>query len=296
YGVPGQGAYGVPGQGVYGVPGQGAYDGQVAAAPVPFDDQVSSVAPGAASAGAGASFMARFKQRAGWRFYPGVVLAYLFLFSLTYSVGGALNRSDSDAAPTNTPTVPVAVTPTALPTPVVLPGITKLKAARLQPGLPQVSVVGVAYENGADAQAVNDLGLPFAFRWPVEPGKIVLGESSYSIYRRVITGEDPRAASLDAEIAVHPCKDLAACLAERPVFDQRWTERYKAPVPSTPKGAQTWYAEQQAAAGGKAYAVSMTRAFRSGDEWWLVGVVVTAKPGDEAAAQRVLNDIRTQTA
>jgi hypothetical protein len=294
YAVPEQGSYAVPEQGSYAVPEQGSYYGQVAPGPVAIDGGGSSVAPGATAAGS--SFIAQFKQRAGWRFYPGMVLAYLFLFSLTYSVGAVLNKTDSDAAPGKPSPVPVAVTPAALPTPVVLPGITKLKAVRLQPGLPQVSVVGVAYENGADAQTVNDLGLPFAFRWPVAPGKIVLGESSYSIYRRVIVGEDPRAASLDAEIAVHPCKDRAACLAERPEFDQRWTKRYKAPVPVTPKDdAQTWYTEQQAAAGGKPYAVSMTRAFRSGDEWWLVGVVITAKPGDEAAAQRVLNDIRTQT-
>jgi hypothetical protein len=48
-------------------------------------------------------------------------------------------------------------------------------------------------------------------------------------------------------------------------------------------------------AGSKPYALTMTHAFRGGDRWWLVGVMVTGRPGEEPAVQRVVNDIRSQT-
>lgn len=235
-------------------------------------------------------FVAGLKRRAGWKFYAIAAVAYLLLFTITYSVGSAFNKKDEPAVGANTP-VPPAVSPSALPTNVVLPGIDKAPAPRIDPRLPSVSVIGVTYTPEDATEAVVGLELPFAFRWPDIPGQLRLGESSYAIYRRVITGEDQKTAPLNAALAAHPCKSLAACRQERAVFDQRWTTRFKVPVPVTAKDGQTWFTEQQRAS----YVVSMTRAFELKGQWWLVGVAVTAQGNDKAAAQRVLNDIRTQT-
>lgn len=236
-------------------------------------------------------FVAGLKRRTGWKFYVIAAVAYLLLFTITYSVGSAFNKKDEPAAGANTP-VPPAVSPSALPTNVVLPGIDKAPVPpRLDPRLRSVSVVGVTYTPEDVTEPVVGLDLPFSFRWPDVPGQLKLGESSYAIYRRVITGEDPGTAPLNAALAVHPCKGLAACRQERAAFDQRWTTRFKVPVPATAKDGQTWFTEQQ----GASYVVSMTRTFEASGHWWLVGVAVTAQDDDKAAAQRVLNDIRTQT-
>jgi hypothetical protein len=56
------------------------------------------------------------------------------------------------------------------------------------------------------------------------------------------------------------------------------------------KDERTWLTTQD-----KPYALMMTRAFRSGGQWWLVGVAVTGLPGEEPDVQRILNDIWRQT-
>lgn len=97
--------------------------------------------------------------------------------------------------------------------------------------------------------------------------------------------------ALGAQIALRPCATLAACLADRAAFDKEWTATLKAPAPATAKDGRTWLTVQQ----GTAYRLSMTHAFTADGRSWLVGVVVSAIPGEEPAAQRVLNDIWRQT-
>ncbi|MFC0629456.1 hypothetical protein [Kribbella deserti] len=250
----------------------------------------TSDVPGQESSTRAEGFVAGVKRRAGWKFYVIVPVAYLLLFTVTYSVGAAFNKKDDTTTGATVP-VPPAVSPGALPTSVVLPGIAKAKMPAIDPRRPSISVVGETYASSDPTQPVEGLELPFAFRWPQPPGQIRLGESSHAIYRRVISGENPRSATLDAVIAAHPCTSLADCRQDRAAFDQRWTSRFKAPVPTTAKDGQTWFTEQDRGS----YVVSMTRAFERGGRWWLLGVAVTAKDGGRADAQRVLNDIRTQT-
>ena len=58
--------------------------------------------------------------------------------------------------------------------------------------------------------------------------------------------------------------------------------------PTTAKDVRTWLTVQKDA-------LTMTRAFRSGGQWWLVGVAVTGAPGEQQEIERILNDIWRQT-
>ena len=166
--------------------------------------------------------------------------------------------------------------------------------AQYNPRAQRVALVGATYGRGADIQIADQLDLPFAFGWPRPPLTKDLGESSYAIYRQVLTSTNPATSAVDARIAVHPCRDLAACLAERTAFDKHWTTYFKTEVPKTAKEDNTWITERPAA-NKQRYVLTMTHAFQRGDQWWLAGVVVTGLAGQEKSAQRVLNDIRSQT-
>ena len=43
------------------------------------------------------------------------------------------------------------------------------------------------------------------------------------------------------------------------------------------------------------YTITMTRAFQSGGQWWLVGAMVVGQTGEAPDIQRVVNDIWRQT-
>lgn len=232
------------------------------------------------------------RQRLGSWSYVIVVVIVLFIFSLTYSIGGAIGSAVKDAKPITQGPAPAPVSPGPLPSPALKPGIVKAKEAPYQPQATQVALVGATYEPGADVQVVEDIGLPFAFGWPRPPTVEDRGESSYAIYRGVRTGKNAANASLDARIAVRPCGDLARCRSERAAFDRTWTTYFKAPVPGTAKGDRTWLTVRPA--GAEPSALTMTHAFNSGGRWWLVGAMVTGVSGEEPSMQRVLNDIRTQ--
>jgi hypothetical protein len=45
----------------------------------------------------------------------------------------------------------------------------------------------------------------------------------------------------------------------------------------------------------KPYLLTMTRAYSSAGQWWLVGAAVTGAHGEEDDVQRILNDIWRQT-
>jgi hypothetical protein len=220
-----------------------------------------------------------------------VVIGVLILFSVTYSVGAAVG-SAVKAKPVQTqgPAGP-AISPGPLPSPALLPGILKARTATYVTGGQPVSLVGATYQGAADVQVVEDIDLPFAFGWPRPPTIKKLGESTSAIYRQVLAMDGAGQPTLDARIAVHPCRDLAGCLADRAGFDKQWTTTFKAPAPATAKDGRTWLTVQD----GSPYALTMTRAFSSGGRWWLVAVAVTCASGEEPAAQRVLNDVRRQT-
>lgn len=224
-----------------------------------------------------------------------IVLPFV-MFIVMYSVGAQVNSAAGDKEPT-TPrqSVPAAVEPSPIPTKkVLLPGIQKAGEVPLRANVPPSYLVGSALP--ATTDTIQRFGLPFAMH---DPGpqwiSVILEESSYSIYRRLMAGE-PGSALVDIFIAAHPCKDRAGCLADRAEFDKRWTSRFHAKAPATAKDAQTWVTETKPGKAGP-YEVSMTRMFFSPatQSWWLVGVDATAKvPKVVETAQAVLNDIRTQ--
>ena len=233
----------------------------------------------------------------GWKLWAVPVVVPLVVFAATFSAGATVNAAAGDDEPTEPrQPVPAAVQPSAVPPKVLLPGLPRTPRVALRTGLPDRSLVGG--RTGVEVTPGQiDVGLPFAMH---EPGtgwtRVRLEESSYAIYRRLTYGRPPNTA-VDIWIAAHPCTDLAGCLADRQEFENRWTKRFKAQRPATAKDAQTWFTETKSA-GGTAYEVSMTRAYRSPatKSWWLVGVDAGAATADTIQlAQAVVNDIRTQT-
>jgi hypothetical protein len=273
---------------------------QYGAAPLPPADQpadVPSYAPRPETADQPTAApvnkieMARqVRRRIGRWTYLVVIVIVLLVFTVLYSVGAAIGSAVKEQPPVEGPAA-APVSPSPLPSPALLPGVPKAETAGYASPVPAVGLVGATYERGADVQVVENLGLPFAFGWPRPPNTVDLGESSSVLYRRVLTEKNPTQSTLDARIAVHPCKDLAACLAERAAFDKEWTTAFKTPVPTTAKDARTWVTVRN----GSPYTLTMTHAYTSAGRSWLVGVTVTGLTGEEPAVQRVLNDIWRQT-
>ncbi|HET6743354.1 MAG TPA: hypothetical protein VFH76_30650, partial [Kribbella sp.] len=122
-----------------------------------------------------------------------------------------------------------------------------------------------------------------------------LGESSQLVLRKIVTKNDYAPGGLknamQAQLALHPCADLAKCLADRPSFDQQWTKLFKTTAPATAKDARTWLT----VSAKTPYTITMTRAFHSGGQWWLIGAMVYGQPAEAPDVQRVVNDIWRQT-
>jgi hypothetical protein len=225
----------------------------------------------------------------GW-IYLAVVLGVLFVFSVTYSVGSAIGSAVKDEPGE---AVPAAVRPSPFPSPVLLPGVPRITTAKYKESTGSAGVLGATYAAGADVQQVLYAGLPFPFGWPRPVEVSSLGESSTAVYRQVQTRAEKGQSrgTLKARIALHPCKDLAGCLADRAAFDAQWAKAFDAPAPTTAKDAKTWIGEQRA----KSYTLTMSHAFLSAGRWWLVGVAGTGASGEEQDVQRIVNDIWRQT-
>ncbi|GAB3940123.1 hypothetical protein GCM10029976_057360 [Kribbella albertanoniae] len=225
----------------------------------------------------------------GW-VYAVAIVVVLVVFTLVYSVGatvGSAVKEAPDAAPP-----PVAVSPAALPSTVLLPGLPKITTAPYKRPDGSAGLLGATYPAGADVQVVTKADLPFSLGWPRLPAVSFLGESSTIAYRQIRTDEQStgRKVPPDLKIALSACANLADCVKDRPAFDEEWTKLFQAPVPSVAKDERTWLTTQD-----KPYVLTMTRAFQSGGQWWLVGMTVTGRPGEEPDVQRVLNDIWRQT-
>lgn len=221
--------------------------------------------------------------------YPVVIAAVLVVFSALYSIGTQIGTATEEQRPTDPPVA--VVTPGPLPTPGLLPGVPKPKSAPYLPPVPAPALIGATYERGADPHKVTGLGLPFVFGWPRPASTSDLGVSATTIYRQVSTDMTSGATTIDAKLALRPCATLAACLADRAAFDQEWTKTFKAPAPATAKDATTWLTVREQ----KPYTLTMTHAFASEGQYWLLGVTITGAPGEEPSVQRILNDIWRQT-
>ncbi|WP_329483424.1 hypothetical protein OG555_14695 [Kribbella sp. NBC_01484] len=234
-----------------------------------------------------------YKRKIGGWIYAVVAFVVLLVFTITYSIGAAVGSSVKSDQPVDAaPQTPVS--PEAYPSPVLLPAIPKITTAPYKRPDGSAGVFGATYAAGTDLQVITTAELPFALGWPRPPQVTFLGESSAVVYRRIVTRSDYSNGglknSLDARIALHPCASLAACRADRAAFDKQWAKVYKATAPATAKDARTWLTVQTTP-----YAVTMTRAYASGGQWWLVGSAVTGAPGEEADVQRIVNDIWRQT-
>ena len=236
----------------------------------------------------------QYRHKIGGWIYLVSILGVLVVFSITYSIGSAIGSAVKDEP---VEAVPAAVSPSPLPSPALLPGVERITTAQYKEPTGSPGVVGAAYAAGADVQPILYAGLPFPFGWPRPPEVSSLGESSSAIYRRVVTRTDPGQpkGTLEARIALHPCQDLAGCLADRDAFDKAWSTAFKAPAPTTAKDARTWIAEQKTERKAQSYTLTMSHAFLSGGRWWLVGVAGTGATGEEQDVQRVVNDIWRQT-
>jgi hypothetical protein len=177
-----------------------------------------------------------------------------------------------------------------MPTGVVLPAVRKVIGAKYDPSLKPVRVIGATYTSADKTELVQDIGLPVIFRWPGKYTLVSTAESAVDIDRVIASADGKNLVA--AAILAHPCPDKIRCLAERRAFEQRRAAKSPAATPATAFDDSTWYAVGPAKAGQ--YSVSMTRVFRSNGVWWLLGADVAAPKAQESAAQKVLNDIRTQ--
>jgi len=234
-----------------------------------------------------------YRRKIGGWIYAVAAFVVLIVFTVAYSIGAAIGSSvknePTEAAPA------AAVSPSAYPSSVLLPAIEKISTAPYKRPDGSAGVFGARYAAGTDLQVVTNAELPFALGWPRPPQATFLGESSTLVMRRIVTrteySNNGLKNSFDARIALHPCKSLAACLSDRPAFDKQWTKIFKAPAPATAKDARTWLTVQTKAP----YTETMTRAYLSGGQWWLVGAAVSGPPGEEEDVQRIVNDIWRQT-
>lgn len=245
-----------------------------------------------AEAGRGATdgAVGQLVARLGAGAYAVAAVLVLVVFTLTYSVGAAVGSAVK--APPKEPAPAAAVSPAALPTTVLLPGLPKISTAPYKAPDGKPGLLGATYGVGADLQVVTNADLPFAIGWPRPAAVSSLGESSKIAYRRIQTDEKGTGLKVtpDLRMALSACASLADCVKDRPAFDQVWTKVYKTSAPTVAKDERTWLATQD-----KPYALTMTRAFRSGGQWWLIGMTVTGLPGEEPDVQRILNDIWRQT-
>ncbi|TDW97669.1 hypothetical protein [Kribbella sp. VKM Ac-2566] len=235
----------------------------------------------------------QYRRKIGPWIYAVVAVVVLIVFSIAYSIGtaigGSVKEEPTEAAP------PPAVSPEPIASSVLIPPINRVTTAPYRRSDGSPGVFGATYAAGADVQVVTNAELPFAVGWPRPPQVGFLGESSQLILRRIVTrsDQDPRGLknAMQAQFALHPCASLAKCLSDRPTFDQQWTKIYKTTAPATAKDARTWLTVSTKTP----YTITMTRAFLSGGQWWLVGAMVYGQPAEAADIQRLVNDIWRQT-
>ncbi|WP_327639164.1 hypothetical protein OHB24_12575 [Kribbella sp. NBC_00482] len=236
----------------------------------------------------------QYRRKIGAWIYGVVAVVVLIVFSIAYSIGtaigGTVKEDPVEAAP------PPAVSPEPIVSSVLIPPIERVTTAPYKRSDGSPGVFGATYAANADVQIVANAELPFAVGWPRPPEVGFLGESSQLILRRIVTKNDYEPGGLKnamkAQFALHPCASLAKCLSDRPTFDQQWTKIYKTTAPATAKDARTWLTVSTATP----YTITMTRAFQSGGQWWLVGAMVYGQQAEAADIQRLVNDIWRQTA
>ncbi|MEV4266374.1 hypothetical protein [Kribbella sp. NPDC049584] len=236
----------------------------------------------------------QYSRKIGSWIYAVVAIVVLIVFSITYSIGSAIGSAVKKDDPVEV--AAPAVSPEAFPAKVLIPPITIVTTAPYKRPDGSAGVFGATYQAGADLQIITTAELPFALGWPRPPQVMRLGESSQLILRKVVTASeyDPKNGlknSFQAQLALHPCVSLAQCLADRPSFDQLWTKIYKTTAPATAKDARTWLTVSTKAP----YTITMTHAFLSGGQWWLVGAMVYGQAAEAPDVQRVVNDIWRQT-
>ncbi|TCC12013.1 hypothetical protein [Kribbella soli] len=235
----------------------------------------------------------QYRRKIGAWIYAVVAVVVLIVFSIAYSIGtaigGSVKKDPAEAAP------PPAVSPEPIASSVLIPPINRVTTAPYKRSDGSPGVFGATYPAGADVQVVANAELPFAIGWPRPPQVSFLGESSQLILRRVVTKNDYAPGGLknamQAQFALHPCASLAKCLSDRPTFDQQWTKIYRTVAPATAKDARTWLTVSTTTP----YTITMTRAFQSGGQWWLVGAMVYGPQAEAAVIQQLVNDIWRQT-
>ncbi|NIK55190.1 hypothetical protein [Kribbella shirazensis] len=235
----------------------------------------------------------QYRHKIGGWIYGVVAIVVLIVFSVAYSIGTAIGGLTKDESTEAAP--PPAVSPQPYPSAVLIPAIDRVTTAPYKRPDGSAGVFGATYPANADVQVVTNAELPFAIGWPRPPQVDFLGESSQLILRRIVTKTEHDPGGLRnafrAQLALHPCASLAKCLADRPAFDQQWTKIYKTTAPATAKDARTWLTVSTKAP----YTITMTSAFHSGGQWWLVGVMAYGQTGEAADIQRLVNDIWRQT-
>jgi hypothetical protein len=235
----------------------------------------------------------QYSRKIGSWIYAVVAVVVLIVFSITYSIGSAIGSAVKKDDPVEA--AAPAVSPEALPAKVLIPPVNIVTTAPYKRPDGSAGIFGATYAAGADLQVVANAELPFAIGWPRPPQVVRLGESSQVILRKIVTATeyDPSGLknSFQAQFALHPCVSLAQCLADRPSFDQLWTRIYKTTTPATAKDARTWLTVSTKAP----YTITMTHAFLSGGQWWLVGAMVYGQVAEAPDVQRIVNDIWRQT-
>jgi hypothetical protein len=167
-----------------------------------------------------------------------------------------------------------------------------------------VRVTGAVYGPGERTETRDDLGLPFAFRlpvdWPCVLGTVRPAEILRHCFVDAGSGDAGQANRLRVRMILRPCPGACAA-ATRRELDRDWLSEWRdqtgpwkqLPPPTRVVDAATRWTEQR---DGTGYVLVMSHVFTApGGARYHVGAAADGPAAKAAALQKIINDIRTQT-
>jgi hypothetical protein len=167
-----------------------------------------------------------------------------------------------------------------------------------------VRVTGSVYEGGERTEVRDDIGLPFAFRLPVDWPCVVGSDRPAAVLRHCFadagSGDAGQANRLRVRVILRLCPGTCPAAAQRKL-DGDWLSEWRdqtgpwkrLPAPTRVTDATTRWTEQREGGG---YVLVMSHVFTGpGRIRYHVGAAADGPAAKAATLQKIINDIRTQT-